>query len=137
MGERIRGHRDLIAWRKAMALAERVYEVCGHFPERERFGLWSQMTRAASAIPANIAEGHGRSGAAEFAQFVSIARGSLSELDTFVELASRLGYLADPERAAISQDIDELIRILTGLARSLRGERRSGAASVSRPASLV
>ena len=70
-----RSFRELIAWHKAMDLAEATYRLAAQLPERERFGLWSQITRAAASTPANIAEGHGRQGRREFASFLSIARG--------------------------------------------------------------
>jgi four helix bundle protein len=87
-------HRELIVWQKAMDLIDRTYELVARLPAGERFGLASQMTRAAVSIPANIAEGHARVGRREFAHFVSIARASLAELETLVEVAIRRGYFS-------------------------------------------
>jgi four helix bundle protein len=112
--------KDLAVWQKAMALAEETYRLSQRLPERERFGIWSQLTRAAASVPANVAEGHGRQGPREFANFVSIARGSLAELETFLLLAQRLGYFAEEDiRVALSLS-DEVGRLLTRLHQSLR-----------------
>jgi four helix bundle protein len=115
-----RSYRELVAWQKAMALAEQTYLLAQKLPERERFGLWSQMTRAATSIPANLAEGHGRQGQREFANFVSIARGSLAELETFLTLGERLCYFT-PEHTTSSFSLaDEVGRLTTRLLQSLR-----------------
>ena len=103
-----------------MELATLVYRVAEKLPERERFGLWSQLTRAASSIPLNIAEGRGRQGSREFANHLSIARGSLAELDTILELTVRLGYLQESDLTAIAQLADEVGRMLTTLIKRLR-----------------
>jgi four helix bundle protein len=89
----IKSHRDLIAWQKAMTLAEVVYDCTRNFPREEIYGLMSQIRRCAVSIPANIAEGQGRRSKKEFQQFLGHARGSLLELDTHLELALRFGYL--------------------------------------------
>lgn len=115
-----RSFRELIAWQKAMDLTEATYRLAARLPERERFGLWSQLTRAAASIPANIAEGHGRQGSREFANFVSIARGSLAELETFVLLAERLGYATPEETAPLKDLASEVGRLTTRLHQSLR-----------------
>ena len=115
-----RSFEDLVVWQKAMLLAVRTYQLAESFPAREQYGLWSQLTRAAASIPANIAEGHGREGRREFANFVSIARGSLAEALTFVELGARLGYVADPDSQEVRALADEVGRMLTALNRSLR-----------------
>lgn len=78
----ISGHKDLTVWQAAMGLAKVVYAVTADFPKAERYGLVSQMRCAAVSVPSNIAEGAGRGSAREFHQFLTIARGSLSELET-------------------------------------------------------
>jgi four helix bundle protein len=88
----VKSFRDLDAWRLGLELAEKIYECTGSFPKSELFGLTSQMRRAAVSVPSNIAEGRTRSSTKEFLQFISIARGSLAELVTQLELAKRLGY---------------------------------------------
>lgn len=115
-----RSYQGLIAWQKAMSLAEAAYLLAGRLPDRERFGLWSQITRAAASVPANIAEGHGRHGQREFANFVSIAKGSLAELETFLLLAERLHYLEQAETVEALTLADEVGRLLTRLHQSLR-----------------
>src|SRR6476646_11745789 len=91
--ERVRTFRDLIAWQRAMVLAKEVYRVTGGMPESEKFGLTNQMRRAAVSIPSNIAEGHARQSRADYLKFLRIARGSLAELATQVELAVNLKML--------------------------------------------
>jgi four helix bundle protein len=86
-------HRDLLVWSLGMDLAEQVYRATAAFPDQERFGLQSQMRRAAVSIPCNIAEGHGRLAAGEMRHFLGVARGSLRELETQIELAGRMGYI--------------------------------------------
>src|ERR1035437_10207577 len=91
------GHRDLIVWQKACEFVVIVYRITSRFPREERYGLSSQMRRAAASVPANIAEGAGRWGPVEFQHFLSIDRGSLAELDTWVEVAWRLGLISPEE----------------------------------------
>jgi four helix bundle protein len=88
----VESFRDLDVWRLALDLAEAVYQCTSSFPKSELFGLTAQMRRAAVSIPSNIAEGRARSSTKEFLQFLSIALGSLAELETQFELAVRLGY---------------------------------------------
>lgn len=102
-----------------MRLAELVYGATAGFPKEEQFGLVSQMRRAAVSIPSNIAEGAGRGGEKEFRQFLMIARGSLSELETQALPAQQFGYLDDAEALFVS--IQKLFRIIAGLNRSLGG----------------
>src|SRR5512143_2920723 len=89
----VRSHRDLIVWQKAMQLAEAVYALARQLPVTETYGLRAQMTRAAVSVPANIAEGNARATRREYAHFLSIAQGSLTETETYVLLAGRLRYL--------------------------------------------
>src|SRR3954471_12936524 len=102
----IKSHRDLIVWRKAMELTVTIYNASKTFPKEETYGLTSQLRRASASIPANIAEGQGRRMTKEFQQFLANARGSLLELDTHLELASRLGYLDENQHSAIQEKVD-------------------------------
>ncbi len=86
------GYRDLEVWSLSMDLTVLVYQVTDSFPEAERFGLTSQIRRAASSVPANISEGWARGTQGNLANSLRIARGSLAELETFLELATRLGF---------------------------------------------
>jgi four helix bundle protein len=115
-----RPHRKLEAWKKSMDLVVSVYHATAGFPREEQYGLVSQMRRAAVSIPSNIAEGAGRGSVASFKNSLQIARGSLSELDTQVEVASRLGYLDQAASGQLSGAIEEVSRILNGLIRSAR-----------------
>ena len=99
----IRSYRDLDVWRLAMELAEAVYRCTAGFPRSELFGLVAQMRRAAISIPSNIAEGRSRSTSKEFHHFLSIALGSLAELETQLELAIRLGYSEAEIRQTIAR----------------------------------
>ena len=116
----IKSHRDLIVWQKAVDLVVSVYDKSNEFPNSEKFGLTSQLRRAASSVPANIAEGQGRRLRGEFLNFLGNARGSLLEVDTHLELALRLRYLSDDEFAVLSEKLSEVARLLNGLMRSLR-----------------
>ena len=88
----VKSFRDLDVWRLSLDLAEAVYQCTASFPKSELFGLTAQMRWAAVSVPSNIAEGRARSSTKEFLQFLSIALGSLAELETEFELAVRLGY---------------------------------------------
>ena len=85
-------HKNLKAWQLAMDIAEKIYSTTDSFPTNEKFGLISQMRRCAISVPSNIAEGAGRNTKKEFINFLHISQGSLSELDTQLELALRLQY---------------------------------------------
>ncbi len=100
-----------------MALVKSVYEATGTFPQEEIYGLTAQMRRAAVSIPSNLAEGAARTGRKEFAQFLSIAKGSLSELETQLLISAELGYL-DPKHS-IFQLVEEVSRLLSGLHRNV------------------
>lgn len=111
----MRGHRDLLVWQKAMTLVTDIYRITCDFPRSELYGLVSQLRRAAVSIPSNLAEGHSRNSKREFRQFVGQARGSLSEVETQVEIAKNLGYLSDSSANDLLSRIAELGRMLTGL----------------------
>ena len=114
-----RRYRDLLVWQKGMALARDVYQLTRSFPSEEKFGLVSQMRRAAVSIPSNIAEGQARKSTGEFVQFISTAEGSLAELDTQVQLSVDLGFSDPTHVARVSDAVTELKRMLNGLRRSL------------------
>lgn len=89
----IQSHKDLKVWQESMLLVEDIYKITSSFPKEELFGLTSQMKRAAISVPSNIAEGSGRKGSAELMRFLYISLGSLSELDTQLEIAERLSFI--------------------------------------------
>ena len=115
-------YRQLIVWQKAMDFVELLYRTTAPFPKEELYGLTAQMRRAAVSIPSNIAEGQGRDTAPEFVRFLSIARGSVKEVETQVLLSRRLGYITQAKQTELTRFTDELSRLLTGLKASLRHE---------------
>ncbi|MGH9397757.1 MAG: four helix bundle protein [Terriglobia bacterium] len=120
MGGRLaRGYKDLIVWQKGMALAKQIYQITQAFPGPERFGLISQMRRAAVSIPSNIAEGQARHTTKEFIQFISHAEGSVAELDTQLILASGIGYCLESEVQETLGLLEEIRKMLNSLRRKL------------------
>ena len=119
----IRSYRELIVWQKSIDLTVRTYEVTRRFPAEERYGLTSQMRRAAASVPANIAEGQARRSTGEFLQSLGIARGSLAELETFLTLSERLRLIRSETRDSVLENCAEINRMLTGLMRSLSKDR--------------
>jgi len=114
-------YRDLEVWQKAMDLVELCYAYTKSFPSEERYGLTDQIRRAAVSIPSNIAEGQARQHRKEFVQFLSIAQGSLAELETQIQIAERLGYLNNSTVNEILEKTDQIARMITGLRKSLTG----------------
>ena len=122
----IRSYRELIVWQKSIDLTVRTYGLTRHFPAEERYGLTSQMRRAAASVPANIAEGHARRSTGEFLQFLGIARGSLAEVETFLTLSERLDLIQSETSDSLLQDCAEINKMLTGLMRSLSSRDSRG-----------
>ena len=116
---RIRSYRELKIWQRSMDLTVQTYELTRRFPSEEKYGLSSQMRRAAASAPANIAEGQARRSKKEFLQMLSIARGSLAELETFVTLSERLGLIRRETSNSLLEDCAEINRMMNGLMRSL------------------
>jgi four helix bundle protein len=114
-----KNYRDLIAWQKAMDLVEQVYRVTKRFPREELYGLTSQLRRAVVSVPSNIAEGQGRTSAKEFQQFLSIAHGSLREVETQLMIANRLAYLPAEALNLLLELAAEVGRLTQGLLKSL------------------
>jgi four helix bundle protein len=113
-----RKHRELLVWQKSVELALLIYRLTETFPKSEIYALTSQMRRAATSVPANIAEGAARTGTNELLRFLSFSNGSLSELDTHLEIAYRLGYF--PDRAEVDEKVEEVFRMLSGMTASLK-----------------
>ena len=116
---KVGGYKDLLVWRKGIELVKEIYRMPKPFPADERFGLVSQMRRAAVSIPSNIAEGQARKNTGEFVQFLSQAEGSLAELDTQLILAEELGYSNPTQVASATGLVSELKRMLNALRRAL------------------
>lgn len=115
--------RNLKVWEKSHQLALAVYEATSTFPRRELYGLTSQIRRACASIPANIAEGCGRSGDAELARFLQIAMGSASELEYHLLLARDLGFLPTADHEQLTEDVVEVKRMLTRFMQKLKSDR--------------
>ena len=113
-------HRKLRAFQLADALVLGVYEATASFPARERFGLTSQLRRAAVSVPGNIVEGCGRDGLKDYVRFLQIAFSSLREAGYYVELSQRLGYLDDDQTGPLLAQYDERAKVLAALIASLR-----------------
>jgi four helix bundle protein len=113
-------YRDLLAWQKAMDLVELVYRLTAQLPLTERFGLTSQLQRAAVSVPANIAEGNGRIHRKEYVHCLSIARGSLMELETHLTLTVRLKLLKREAVVPVWNVSQDVARLLNALITSLR-----------------
>jgi len=121
---RMRSHRDLEVWRRAMALVRQVYRASEGFPARERANLQSQLRRAVISIPANIAEGHGRRSDGAFARHLDIALGSAAEVDTLLQLAVDLGYLPAEAHQALSAELTIIVKMLHSLYRKVQLQRQ-------------
>ena len=119
----VRSYRDLLVWQKAVDLVADCYGVAKQLPRSEIYGLVTQLQRAAVSIPANIAEGHGREHLGDYLRHLSIANGSLMELETHILIAQRLDYLGANDVEHILSLSGELSRMLTGLTKKLSARR--------------
>lgn len=120
----MRPHEKLEVWKRGIELVLDIYKNSETFPKDERFGLTSQIRRAAVSIPANIAEGAARQSSKEFLHFLSIAQGSASEVETEILIAFKLGYMDESIYSNLRSQLDALGRMLIGLSQhiSKRGE---------------
>lgn len=112
-------YKDLIAWQKGMELVSAIYDATDGFPSHKQFGLVSQLRRAAVSVPSNIAEGKAHFSNRDFVRFLRLARGSLAEVETQVLIAQRRKYVSTETTNELTQKVDELGRILSGLINSL------------------
>lgn len=113
-------YRDTVVWSKAMEMACEIYRLAKLLPDEERYGLRSQITRAAVSVPSNIAEGWTRESKKEKSQFLSIAHGSLAELETQLTLCERVGWFGASQTSYARQRVEEVSRILTTMRRNQR-----------------
>jgi four helix bundle protein len=114
---------NLIVWQKSHAFVLHIYKLTKRFPDDERYGLTSQLRRAAASVPANLAEACGRGGRFEFARFVQIAMGSATEAEYHVLLAKDLGYLAGQDYDIVCSAVQEVKRMLASLLKTARGRQ--------------
>jgi four helix bundle protein len=119
----VKSYHDLKVWQLSRQLVKDVYTLTANFPREEMYGLISQMRRAAVSIPSNIAEGHSRRGIGDYISFVSIAIGSLAELETQIILSQDLGFADTTKTQNLLEQLSELQRMIYGLRQSLE-ERR-------------
>ena len=118
----VKSYRDLIVWQKATSFAEHVYRIQRDFPKEERYGLCDQLRRAVVSIPSNIAEGRGRDSAKDFSHFLTLARGSLNEVATQLELAVRLGYL--DSGSGLYEESQEIRKMLNAMIQRLKQSQK-------------
>ena len=123
--EKIKSYKDLDVWKKGICLSKDIYIILAGYPEKERFGLISQMQRAVVSIPANIAEGWGRAGTKEFIHFLNIANGSLAELHTFLVISKELKYISHETCLIFEERVEELQKMTYSLKRSLQNRGQS------------
>jgi four helix bundle protein len=116
----MRPHEKLEVWSRAVDFVIGIYRMTDSFPKEEKFGLTSQVRRAAVSIPANTAEGAGRDSPKEFAHFLSNVQGSASELATELLIAYRLGYLSEKDYLQLNSELDNIGRMIFGLSRHLK-----------------
>ena len=117
--EKAKHYKDLVVWQKGILLAKGIYGLTAKFPADERFGLVSQMRRAAISVPSNIAEGQARNGTREFLQFLSHASGSLAELETQLLLSLEMNYSVKNDVDCVAGLISELQKMIASLRRTL------------------
>ncbi|TGQ66189.1 four helix bundle protein [Mesorhizobium sp. M00.F.Ca.ET.186.01.1.1] len=122
MAERTGSYKDLLVWQQAMDLAVAVYSSTKSWPREELYGLTSQVRRAASSVPANIAEGYGREVRGSYLQFLRIAQGSLKELETQLLIAERTGIAQQATTASLLASTDSVGKLLRLLIRKLSPE---------------
>jgi four helix bundle protein len=115
----LQSYRELVVWQKAMELATLVYRLTESFPKREIYGLVAQLRRAGVSVPSNIAEGYGRGSRKEYVQFLSIAKGSLKELETQI-LSEKLAYATAAQVAKLLSEAEVVGKMLGSLIRSLK-----------------
>jgi four helix bundle protein len=115
----IQTFKQLTVWQEAMTLVEMIYRETGNYPKTELYGLTGQTRRAAVSVPANIAEGYGRQNRGEYLNFLSIAHGSLTELETHLLIALRIGYLNNPTMEPIQKQLNSVGRLLIAIRKAL------------------
>ena len=120
MAQSIKTFRDLLVWQKAMRLVTEIYQQTNTFPSDERFGLVSQIRRSAVSIPSNIAEGYGRQSTKDYIRFLQLARGSLYELQTQMEISLNLQYYNQQDFDRINDSSKEIERMMSSLIRKVK-----------------
>ena len=119
----IRNYKELEVWKKSVSFTTELYQLTSSFPATERFGLISQIRRAAVSIAANIAEGWGRGSIGEYIQFLTVARGSLMELETHLIVSCNLHLISSDALGAVSREVEEIGKMLNGLIGALKSRK--------------
>ncbi|HRH64824.1 MAG TPA: four helix bundle protein [Bacteroidia bacterium] len=122
----IQSYKDLVIWKKGIELSVKIYDTTRLFPKEEKFGLISQMNRAATSVPANIAEGWSRNSNGSFIQFLNIAKGSLAELDTFLFISQKLKLIDEEKNTQVLLLITELQKRIESLKKTIINKRLKG-----------
>lgn len=122
----IQNYKELVVWQQAVALTTELYKLTARFPDTERYGLTSQIRRATTSIAANIAEGWGRGSRGEYIQFLTVARGSLMELETHLIVACNLHFLKPEEFGSVAKPVKDIEKMLNRLIAVLRKNRSTG-----------
>ena len=117
--EIVKTYRDLIVWQKAMELVTEIYNHTKSFPQEERYGLVSQLRRSSVSLPSNMAEGYGRNSTQDYIRFLRIAKGSLFELQTQLEIARNLGFFKDDTFDVLFESSREIERMLSSLIKKI------------------
>jgi len=123
----VKNYKELVVWQKAKEFAVAIYRATEAFPKTERFGLTSQLQRSAVSVPANIAEGWGRGSTKEYIQFLTVARGSLMELETHLIISGDLGYLKPSQLEQSQRQVESIGQMLNRLIQALQSRREPSA----------
>ena len=119
----VRNYKELEVWKKSVAITTEIYRLSSSFPNTERYGLSSQVRKAAVSVAANTAEGWGRGSVGEYIQFLTIARGSLMELETYLIISCNLELIGSDVLGALSNEIEEIGKMLNGLIGALKSRK--------------
>ena len=116
----MRPHERLDLWKRSIDFVVAIYRLTDNFPKEEKFGLTSQLRRAAVSVAANVAEGAAKTSTKDFRRYLSNSQGSASEIETELQIALRLNYVDEADFKILSKDLDDVGRMITGLSRSLQ-----------------
>lgn len=116
-------HHRLDVWKKSIKFVEQIYKITSEFPSEEKYGLTSQMRRAAVSMPSNIAEGAGRGSSKEFIYFLNISQGSAAELETQIIISKSLRFISSQIEETLLKELDEISKMIVGLKRSLKSNK--------------
>ena len=122
----IKSYRDLLVWQQAMDLAADVYRLTRSWPKEELYGLTAQARRAATSVPANIAEGYGRESRGSYLQFLKVAQGSVKEVETHLLIAERVGVATEAQLTPLLSQCESVGKLLRALMRKLPGHAEQG-----------